>query len=107
MYGSYAAVVKNIDLSMKQLMLCFRIIFFLMCIGAQRGRNPGLLQCLELQPFSLCVCVWHVRVYMYMCGCAVLSTVHIHTVFPRIVSANTVNFSCSPYSNTKQGRILF
>ena len=28
------------------------------------------------------------------------------TLFPRIVSANTINFSFLPYSNTKQGRIL-
>ena len=28
------------------------------------------------------------------------------TIFPRIVSVNTIDFSCSPYSNAKQGRML-
>ena len=31
----------------------------------------------------------------------------MYTVFPQTVFADTINFSCSPYSNTKQRRILF
>ena len=58
----------------------------------------------------LCTCVYvHasvcVSVCVLVCACACFVS-FMYTVFPRTVFANTINFSCSPYSNTKQGRIL-
>ena len=77
MYGSYAAVVKNIDLLMKQLMLCFRIISnYLLCFPdvfwgtVRQGSRPSPVSWAATF-FFVCVCVC-VCLCLCLCGCSLL-----------------------------------
>ena len=69
MYGSYAAVVKNIDLPSP---VSWAATFFFVCVCV-----------------CMCVCgIWEclcARLSVCMCGCFVLSTVYVHNqVIPYI-----------------------